>query len=246
MKKLGLIGYPLSHSFSKKFFAEKFEKEKLADYSYENFEIENIKAFPALLKNNPDLIGLNITIPYKEEILSFIDQKDEIVKEIGACNTIKIMDGKLKAYNTDVIGFEKSFLEKIGPHHKKALILGTGGASKSVAYVLDKLGINYKFVSRNPQNLKTINYRHIDGEWMNEYQIIINTTPLGSFPKIENYPKIPYEFVNEQHYFFDLIYNPSETVFLKKARERGALTVNGLKMLELQAEASWRIWTDKN
>ncbi len=246
MKKLGLIGFPLSHSFSKKYFATKFEKEKLKDFSYENFELKKIDDFPILLKNNPKIIGLNVTIPYKEKILSYVDYVDPLVREIGAANTLKIENGAITAFNTDIIGFEKSFIEKWKDYHEKALIFGTGGAAKSVAYVLKKLGIDYKFVSRNQINKQMIGYKDLNQSIIEKYQIFINTTPLGSYPNMETYPEIPYEFIGKKHYFYDLVYNPSKTLFLKKAEAQGADTLNGLRMLELQANASWRIWTDKN
>jgi shikimate dehydrogenase len=246
MKKLGLIGFPLAHSFSKSYFENKFEKEKIKDFSYENFEIDNINKLPVLLKENKQIVGLNVTIPYKEQVLKYVDWKDDIVEQIGAANTLKIINGKIKAYNTDVYGFEKSFKKKWQNHHKKALILGTGGASKSVAFVLRSMKIPYLFVSRNPISSNQISYKDINKEVMKEYQIIINTTPLGTYPKVETSPDIPYNLVKKCHYFYDLVYNPAVTSFLKKASMHGATTSNGLSMLKLQAEKAWEIWTDKN
>ncbi len=246
MKKLGLIGYPLSHSFSKKYFETKFHNEKIPGYSYELFELKNLDTFPLILKKNPCLTGLNVTIPYKEKILDYVDEKDPIVEEIGAANTLKIINGKIKAFNTDVIGFEKSFVSKLAPYHKSALILGTGGASKAVSFILKKLSIPHLFVSRNPQNENTIGYHEIDENLMKNYTIIINTTPLGIYPEMEKKPEIPYKWAGKQHYFYDLIYNPSLTLFLKEAELRGATISNGLNMLKLQAEEAWKIWTDKN
>ncbi len=246
IKKIGLIGYPLGHSFSKKYFTEKFKKNNIDDFVYENIEIENLKEFSGFLKNNPDFIGFNITIPHKTTILQYIDYKDKMVEQIGACNTLKISEGKIFGYNTDVYGFEKSFKTKLKAEHKKALILGTGGASKAVEYVLKKLEIPYLFVSRNPKKNNQISYSDIDKNIVLNHQIIINTTPVGSFPDIEKTPKIPFNFITSKHYFYDLIYNPKKTLFLKKAEEKGATTINGLKMLHLQAEKSWKIWIDKN
>ena len=245
MKKLGLIGFPLSHSFSKKYFEKKFKNEGINNYTYQNYELPSIDDFKTLLTEQSDLIGLNVTIPYKEKILKYVDLKDEIVKATGAANTLKLLNGKIYAYNTDVYGFKKSFLEKLKSSHKKALILGTGGASKSVAFVLKELSIPFLFVSRNPINSQMICYEDLNKNILHEHQIIINTTPLGTSPNIETFPPIPYEFIDNRHYFYDLVYNPSKTLFLKKAEEKGAAIHNGLKMLELQAEQAWRIWTDK-
>jgi len=245
-KQFGLIGYPLSHSFSKKYFSKKFKKENLHDCEYLNYECPDLNKFSEIIKNNPNLIGLNITIPYKEKILEFVDKKDEIVQSLGAANTLLILpDKKIKAYNTDVYGFEKSFSPLLKPHHKKALILGTGGASKAVEFVLKKLQISYLFVSRNPKNKFEIHYNKIDRHILSAHQIIINTTPLGSFPQVKNFPKIPYQFLSQNHYLFDLIYNPQESMFLKFGKEKNVITSNGLTMLHLQAEQSWKIWQKK-
>ena len=245
IKKFGLIGYPLSHSFSEKYFAEKFDKLGLNNYTYQNFELKNVNNFKEILINNPEIIGLNVTIPYKTEILKYVDFQDKIVSEIQATNTLKIIDNKIYAYNTDIYGFEKSFMEYLKPIHKKALVLGTGGASKAVSFVLKKLKIPHFFVSRNPQNNAEISYKNLDKKLINEYKIIINTTPVGSYPNEKKFPEFPYNFVGQEHYFYDLIYNPAITQFLKFGIEKGATVCNGLKMLELQAEKSWEIWNKK-
>jgi len=246
MQILGLIGYPLTHSFSRKYFTQKFINEDITNIEYVNFEIQNISDFPKLLKNHPNIVGLNVTIPYKQQILDYVDEMDEVVKNMGAANTLIIQkNNKIKAYNTDVYGFYESLLPLLNVHHKKALILGTGGASKAVAYSLDMLSIPYLFVSRNPLNKNEISYAEMDKKRMDSYQIIINTTPLGTYPEISVYPDIPYNFINENHIFYDLTYNPVKSIFLKKAEARGAIVYNGLKMLYLQAEKSWEIWSKK-
>lgn len=247
MKLYGLIGYPLGHSFSKKYFTEKFQKEGLADCRYELFPIPSINDILSVLHSNPSLEGLNVTIPYKEQVLSYVTGKSPAVTEIGAANTIKISGNQLTAYNTDVTGFEISFLKKLddrGGANKKALVLGTGGLSKAVQYVLNKLHISYLLVTRNEQ-LKPghINYHGIDEKIMNEYTIIINCTPAGLYPDINQCPSIPYHFISKDHYLFDLIYQPEKTLFLQKGEERGALIQNGHEMLIIQAEESWKIWS---
>jgi shikimate dehydrogenase len=198
------------------------------------------------LKKIPELAGLNITIPYKTEILSFLDEISAEVSEINACNCIKIKDGKWKGYNTDIIGFEKSFVPHLKPFHKKALVLGTGGASKAVVFVLKKLNIDFLKVSRNKnESASIISYEDISAALFKEFQIVINTTPVGTFPKVDEMPPLPYELINSQHYFFDLIYNPPKTLFLSLAEKKGAVIENGSKMLALQAEESWKIWNEK-
>ncbi|MGB0862835.1 MAG: shikimate dehydrogenase family protein [Saprospiraceae bacterium] len=243
MKMLGLIGYPLSHSFSKKYFTEKFEKKGIEDYKYELFPLKNIEELTNLLVEHPSFRGLNVTIPYKEAVLPFLKKVSEEAAAIGAVNTIKIENGVLTGYNTDVYGFEKSIFPFLKPHHKKALIFGTGGASKAVRFTLSKLGIEYKFVSRNPDNSQ-LSYQAIDEAILSEYQVIVNTTPLGMSPKVDSCPDIPYHFLNKKHLLYDLVYNPSETLFLKKGRKAGASIKNGMEMLVLQAEKSWEIYGD--
>ncbi|MFN6943728.1 MAG: shikimate dehydrogenase family protein [Cytophagaceae bacterium] len=243
MRLFGLIGYPLTHSFSKKYFTEKFDKENITDARYELFELKDISEFPEVLKNNPDLCGLNVTIPYKEAIIPYLDELDEPVKNINAVNVIKVEKGKiLKGYNSDYYGFKVSLLkliQKVDPRYK-SLILGSGGASKAVCAALDDLGIPYLTVSRKAD--KGITYSDIDESLIRDYQIIINTTPLGMYPKTDSCPDIPYNFLTSDHYLFDLVYNPEETLFMQRGKAAGAQTKNGLEMLYLQAEKAWEIW----
>ena len=241
-KKFGLIGKDISYSFSKKYFTDKFSKDLFDDCSYENFDIKTIEDFPDILKNNPDLKGLNVTIPYKEAIIPFLDSMSEKAFKIGAVNVIRFTKkGKLKGYNSDWYGFKKSLQPLLQPHHKKALILGTGGASKAVAFALDQLGIFYTFVSREASQ-NAIDYSLINATTFDNFQIIINCTPIGTSPNTKEFPAIPYEFFTQKHIAFDLIYNPEETNFLKKAKKKGAVTKNGLEMLIFQAEKAWNIW----
>jgi shikimate dehydrogenase len=242
VKKFGLIGKNISYSFSKKYFTQKFETEDLAFYSYENFDIPNIFEIHNIIKSNPDLKGLNVTIPYKESVMPFLDKLSKKAKAIGAINTIKITKkGYLKGYNTDHYGFKKSLQPLLKQHHTKALILGTGGASKAVAYALEQLGIVYAFVSRNNDN-NHIKYNEITEDVMNDYGIIINCTPLGTSPNTKSCPAIPYDYFTPDHIAFDLIYNPEATLFLQKAKQNGAVTKNGMDMLIFQAEKAWAIW----
>jgi shikimate dehydrogenase len=243
MKIYGLIGKSLSHSFSKKYFTEKFLNENISHCRYQNFEVKDADKEIPQLKKLSGLSGLNVTIPYKSEIISFLDELTEEAKEINACNCIKIKDGKWIGYNTDTIGFEKSFISYLKPFHKKALILGTGGASKAVAFVLKKLRIEFLEVSRNKKaGSSAITYENLSREILEEYLVVINTTPIGMFPKENEFPSLPYQYISHQHYFFDLIYNPGKTLFLAKAEEKGAAIANGEKMLHIQAEESWKIW----
>lgn len=238
----GLVGKNIGYSFSKKYFTDKFEKEGLLNCSYENFDLQIITQFPGIIRNNPSLKGLNVTIPYKEKIIPYLDQLNKKAAKIGAVNCIKITKkGKLKGYNTDYYGFKKSLQPLLQTHHKKALILGTGGASKAVAYALEELGILYTFVSRSKKE-NALDYKYINATTFDNFQIIINCTPLGTFPNIEECPPIPYDFFTEDHIAFDLIYNPEETTFLKKAKAKNAQTKNGYEMLVLQAEKGWKIW----
>lgn len=241
MRQFGLIGYPLSHSFSKKYFAEKFEQEGLHHCRYENYPISSIVALPALLADHPLLEGLNITIPYKEQAIPYLHEQTPVVKETGACNCIKINSGRLIGYNTDVIGFEQSLKTKLASHHKKALILGTGGAAKAVEYVLRKLSIQYRYVSRKA-SAENLSYEDITPEVMAEYTLVINTTPLGMYPNTDECPPLPYAALTNKHYLYDLVYNPPSTLFLQKGEERGAVVKNGQDMLLIQADESWKIW----
>jgi shikimate dehydrogenase len=243
MKIYGLIGNPLSHSFSQNYFTEKFRKENITDCSYLNFEIKNLDKEIKHLKIDPLLCGLNVTIPYKSQIIPFLDEISEECKEINACNCIKIHDGKWSGFNTDVAGFEKSFTPYLQPHHRKALVLGTGGSSKAVAYILKKRGIEFLLVTTKKETpAGAINYENISPSLLQEFKIVINTTPAGMYPNVDGYPKIPYEYVSEKNYFFDLIYNPSKTLFLSKGEAMGAVIKNGEQMLAIQAEESWKIW----
>lgn len=241
MRLYGLIGYPLSHSFSKKYFTEKFEREGLNDCRYELFPLSSIGELPQLLKDHPDLRGLNVTIPYKEQVLSYLNAENELVKAIRACNCIDIRNGQLKGYNTDVLGFERSLLEQWQPYHKKALILGTGGVSKAVQFILKKIGMSCRYVSRKP-GVNNFSYEQLTPSVMEEYTLIVNTTPLGMYPNITEAPPIPYQALTPRHYLFDMVYNPERTLFLRMGEERGAVIKNGYDMLEIQADESWKIW----
>lgn len=243
--KFGLIGRNIDYSFSRKYFKEKFKKLKLNSFSYQNYDLPEIGEFPFITYHREEeFVGFNVTIPYKESIIKYLHQIDKIAEEIGAVNTIKVTnDHLLIGYNTDVYGFEMALKPLLESHHKKALILGTGGASKAVAYVLKSLNIEHKFVSRTPSSNADISYEDIVDDLMKSYNLIINTTPLGTYPTINESPKIPYEFITDKHLLFDLIYNPEETKFLQEGKKKGAKTKNGYDMLVYQAEKSWEIWS---
>ena len=276
MTTYGLIGYPLGHSFSRKFFTEKFEKEGI-DAQYLNFEIPSIEEFPEIIKNNPELRGLNVTIPYKQQVMQYLDEISEEAKAIGAVNVVRIerpspqpspimgretmrnagnkpdglpikgdmsegLRGSLIGYNSDVIGFVESIRPLLKPHHKKALILGTGGASKAIRYGLEeKLGMETLFVSRSARE-GMITYEEVTAEVLKEYEVIVNCSPVGMYPHVDECPALPYEAMNENNLLYDLVYNPLETLFMKKGAEQGATVKNGLEMLHLQAIASWKFW----
>jgi len=243
MRTFGLIGKNIEYSFSRNFFTKKFENENI-DAIYKNFDIQSISAFTDIIKQDPSISGLNVTIPYKEKIMPFLDEIDGIAAEIGAVNTIKITDsGKLIGFNTDFFGFSEALKLHLKPHHKKALILGTGGASKAVAFALKELGIDYTYVSRS-KNSSNLIYAEITKDILQDNLLIINCTPLGTFPNTEDVPSIPTQFFNTKHLVFDLIYNPPHTKLLKLALEQGAEITNGLHMLELQAEKAWEIWNN--
>ncbi len=243
MPKLGLIGFPLSHSFSPSYFKEKFEKGKILNWEYKAYPLETIDDLNPLLKNDPQLIGLNVTIPYKEKVIPFLDDIDEAAAAIGAVNTILKIKGKLKGFNTDIYGFKKSLVDFLGNKKvNKALILGTGGAAKAVEYVLQELEIESKFVSRNQKD-SMFTYEDIDPQLIKKYPLIINTTPLGTYPNVNDAPELPYAALTTQHFLYDLVYNPSKTLFLSKGELQGTKTINGLQMLHLQAEKAWEIWT---
>ncbi len=246
MKTFGLIGYPLSKSFSQKYFTDKFEKEEIKG-RYLNFSIASIDEFPELVSHHPYIGGLNVTIPYKEKVIQYLDDLDPISKEVGAVNVIKFdwsnpSKPKLTGYNSDIIGFLESIKPFIKPTHKKALILGTGGAAKAVGYALKSLGIDYKLVSRTPEGENQISYHSLNEEIMNENTVIVNTTPLGMYGNLEAKPEIPYHYCGKDHLFYDLVYNPEVTAFLKAGQNQGGTIKNGLEMLHLQAEAAWEIW----
>lgn len=244
MKQYGIIGYPLSHSFSKGYFSTKFEKENLNDCIFDTFPLNKIEEFKSICAKHPNFVGLNVTIPYKEQIIPFLDDLDIEAAKIGAVNTIKFINGKKIGYNTDCFGFEMSLKPLLKPHHTHALILGTGGASKAVEYVLKKLGIAFQYVSR-VKSINAITYNELDTLIIQQSTLIINTTPVGMYPKIDDAPAIPYQYLNNQHLLYDLVYNPDETLFLKHGKTQGAQTINGLEMLYLQAEQSWSIWNKK-
>ncbi|CAI8415712.1 MAG: Shikimate dehydrogenase (NADP(+)) [Flavobacterium sp. SCGC AAA160-P02] len=240
----GLVGKDISYSFSKVFFSDKFINLGLKDHEYMNFDIEKIDDLSKIVDGfGISLKGFNVTIPYKQDIIRYIDNIDAAAKEIGAVNTVRITSkGHLKGYNTDVVGFKKSIYPLLKPHHTKALILGTGGASKAISYVFKQLGIDYLKVSRQASNKEEIFYSNITKELLNEYTIIVNSSPVGTFPNRSHKPAIPYQYITNKHLLFDLIYNPKQTAFLKEGVKNGAQIKNGFEMLELQAEESWRIW----
>jgi shikimate dehydrogenase len=244
MRRFGLIGFPLSHSFSPGYFAQKFAKEGIEDCVYEAYPLQSIDELTQLLNTHEDLCGLNVTIPYKKKVIRYLDEGSDAVKQMVACNTIKLKNGKLFGYNTDVIGFELSLLPLLKPHHTHALILGTGGAAAAIQFVLNKLGIQFLFVSREKKGNDSITYSQVDKHILDKYTLIINTTPLGMYPKVDEYPAIPYRYLSDKHYLFDLVYNPEETVFLKKGKAQQAVVKNGSDMLIIQADESWRIWNE--
>lgn len=245
MQKYGLIGFPLKHSFSIGYFNEKFHSEGI-DAEYVNFEIPQINDFMKIIEENPNLCGLNVTIPYKEQVIPFLDSLDPDTAKIGAVNVIKIIRQKgkvrLVGYNSDIIGFTQSIHPLLLPSHKKALILGTGGASKAVFHGLKNLGVEGTFVSRTHEQENVLVYDELTPEIMKEHTVIVNCTPVGMYPKVDFCPDIPYECVTPNHLLYDLLYNPNTTLFMRKGEEQGAVTINGLEMLLLQAFAGWEIW----
>ncbi|WP_295767286.1 shikimate dehydrogenase [uncultured Mucilaginibacter sp.] len=262
MKKYGLIGYPLTHSFSKKYFTAKFEREGIENHVYDLYEIQNLSDFPELLRANPKLCGLNVTVPHKIGVMFYLDWVHPDAREVDAVNCIRITaespvaaafsgevgikdhEFRLEGFNTDVYGFEMSLKPLLNAQHTQALVLGTGGASRAVKYVLNKLNIYAKFVSREA-SADRIGYADVTPELLSKYKLIINTTPLGMSPNVDKCPDIPYEALTSEHLLYDLIYNPEETLFLQKGREQGAATKNGYEMLLLQAEKSWEIWNSR-
>ncbi len=245
MRLYGLIGWPLGHSFSERYFTEKFERLGLSgECAYRLFPLENIEMLPVLLEKQPDLLGLNVTVPFKKSVIPFLDELDETAFAVGAVNTIRIRDGKLMGFNTDVIGFEKSLDERFPQIELSGgcLILGTGGAAQAVAHVLSKKGMPFKFVSRKKTSSDTLLYSELDEKTTSAAILIVNTTPLGMAPAIDGCPPIPFEFLKKETLVFDLIYNPAETIFLRRAAARGCPTRNGLDMLYRQADAAWDIF----
>jgi shikimate dehydrogenase len=237
----GLVGKDISYSFSKDYFKKKFEALGLSNHAYNNFDLQSISEFPTIFKNTSNIQGINVTIPYKEEVIQFLDDIDVAAKKIGAVNTIKFSKNGMIGYNTDAYGFQKSVEPYLKNHHKKALILGTGGASKAIAFVLEELGITFSFVSRSGKN-NGFKYQEITEDIISEHTLIINCSPVGTFPNVEEKPAIPYNSIRKEHLLFDLIYNPTETAFLAKGKANGATICNGHRMLEFQAEKSWSIW----
>jgi len=243
-KKYGLLGKNIAYSFSKKYFTDKFESLNLRHFEYVNFDLEKIEFFKDQVLCDIDILGgMNVTIPYKESIIPYLDEVDEQAAAIGAVNTIKILEGnRLKGFNTDAYGFEKSLKSCWRGDETKALILGTGGASKAIAFVLDSLNVNYLFVSRSSGRSNTVTYDALDKALISSHEMIINCSPLGTYPDIDLKPKLPYEFLTDRHLLFDLIYNPAKTAFLQMGEKAGATIMNGRSMLEYQAEKSWEIW----
>lgn len=247
-RQFTLIGYPLSHSFSEKYFTEKFKRENISDHEYFLSPLAQIEDFPKLLAAHPHLVGINVTIPYKEKVIPFLDEISAEAKAVGAVNTIKIKDGKLKGFNTDVYGFEKSLVDFLTQKEKKisvenALVLGTGGAAKAVVYILKKLGIEPILVSRK-KGKGDLTYADLDTIIFAECRLIVNTTPLGMLPDLESCPDLPYHRINTKYHLYDLVYNPEKTVFLRRGESQGAAIKNGLEMLHLQAEKAWEIWNE--
>ncbi len=242
MDKYGIIGNPLGHSFSKGFFTEKFAREGI-DAEYLNFQIPEIGKLTEVLQENPELRGINVTLPYKTEVIPFLDELSDEAREIGAVNVVQIRNGHLKGFNSDIIGFTRSIQPLLKPHHRKALILGTGGASRAIRVGLTRLGLEWKYVSRTPRE-GMITYEDITAETLREYEVIVNCSPVGMFPKVDECPAIPYEFLTQDHLLYDLVYNPENTLFMKKGALQGAVVKNGLEMLHLQAIASWEFWNE--
>lgn len=245
MRTFGVIGFPLSHSFSQRYFTQKFEQEGITDAVFKNYAIKDIDELENVLATESNLQGLAVTIPYKKAVLPFLNTATEAVQQMGACNCIRIKDYNLTGYNTDIIGFEESFKTHLQPQHTKALVLGSGGAAAAVVYVLRNLGIEYLVVSRRALPEKhIIDYKAIDAELLHQYTVIINCTPLGTYPNVEGVPELPYQLLTPQHYLFDLVYNPPLTRFLALGQAQGATIQNGYDMLTIQAEHNWRIWNE--
>jgi len=244
--KLGLLGKSLSHSFSKKYFEEKFKKENI-QATFKNFELSNISEFHDVVVQNPDLLGLSVTVPYKEQIIPYLDSLSPEAKEIGAVNCIRFYNGKSTGYNTDVYGFQTSIKPFLEPRHNRALVFGTGGSSKAVAYALKQIGVECYFVTSREykKTPNTFFYYELSPIIFSQFLLLVNCTPVGMFPDPSETLAIPFSYVTDSHLAYDLIYNPEETVFLENCRQKGAVTINGLSMLHLQAEKSWEIWNQK-
>ncbi|MGO1243538.1 MAG: shikimate dehydrogenase family protein [Sphingobacterium sp.] len=247
MKKLGLIGFPLGHSFSKKYYLDKFEQENIKGIDYNLYSIEHIEQFPNLYKNDDSFYGFNVTIPHKQSVIAYMNELSPEAEKIGAVNCIKLTKKGDKpfliGFNTDAYGFEESLKPMLNENHKTALVLGNGGAAKAVHYTLEKLGCSYKIVSRKRET-GDITYQELDQQLIAEHKLIINCSPVGTFPNVDDAPNIPYQGIGPQHLLYDLIYNPEETAFLKQGRQRGAQIKNGYDMLLLQAEKNWKIWNE--
>lgn len=243
MRTYGIIGYPLEHSFSQKYFTDKFNRDGL-DCIYKVFAIKDIAQLSLIIAADGDLKGLNVTIPHKQSVLEFLDDASHLPKTLNACNCIKVIDGKLVGYNTDVIGFERSLIPLLKHHHEHALILGHGGAAQAVKFVLDKLNIPYSIVGRHLYKDTSMTYGDLTRDIIQQHKLIINTTPLGTFPDVKSFPNIPYKYLTKEHLLYDLVYNPEKTEFLRNGEERKAEIKNGYEMLVLQAEEAWKIWNE--
>lgn len=243
MDRYGIIGFPLGHSFSRAFFTEKFHKEHI-DAEYVNFEIPSAHLLPEIVRSNPHLRGLNVTLPYKEAVIPMLDSMSDEAREIGAVNVIQVREGRLKGFNSDIIGFMGSLRPLLKPWHQHALVLGTGGASCAIRVGLERLGLDWTYVSRTAAEGR-LTYSALTPEVMEHYQVIVNCSPVGMFPKVDACPDIPYHLLSSRHLLYDLVYNPEETLFLKRGAQQGATIKNGLEMLHLQALASWEFWNER-
>ena len=243
MDRYGIIGFPLGHSFSRVFFTEKFQKEHI-DAEYVNFEIPSVHLLPEIVRSNPHLRGLNVTLPYKEAVIPMLDSMSDEAREIGAVNVIQVREGRLKGFNSDIIGFMGSLRPLLKPWHQHALVLGTGGASRAIRVGLERLGLDWTYVSRTAAEGR-LTYSALTPEVMEHYQVIVNCSPVGMFPKVDACPDIPYHLLSSRHLLYDLVYNPEETLFLKRGAQQGATIKNGLEMLHLQALASWEFWNER-
>lgn len=243
MDRYGIIGFPLGHSFSRAFFTEKFQKEHI-DAEYVNFEIPSAHMLPEIVRSNPHLRGLNVTLPYKEAVIPMLDSMSDEAREIGAVNVIQVREGRLKGFNSDIIGFMGSLRPLLKPWHQHALVLGTGGASRAIRVGLERVGLDWTYVSRTAAEGR-LTYSALTPEVMEHFQVIVNCSPVGMFPKVDACPDIPYHLLSPRHLLYDLVYNPEETLFLKRGAQQGATIKNGLEMLHLQALASWEFWNER-